>query len=100
MELAGFQDKEEGKIQQAYDKINEIQVIRKNLENNVKEMKGEALGLCEWKDEHVWYQGKIWIPNNKGLRTSLIRKNHDDPLAGHGETAKTTELISRQYYWP
>ena len=60
-------------------------------------MKGVALGLCQWKDEHLWYQGKIWIPNNEGLKTSLIRKCHDDPLAGHGGTAKTTELVSRQY---
>ena len=63
-------------------------------------MKGVALGLCEWKDEHLWCQGKIWIPNDEGLRTSLIRKNHDELLAGHGGTAKTTELVSRQYYWP
>ena len=91
MALAGFQDRDEGKIQQAYNKDNEIQAIRRNLENNVKEMKGVALGLCEWKDEHLWYQGKIWIPNDEELRTSLIRRNHDDPLAGHGGTAKTTE---------
>ena len=100
MELAGFQDKDEGKIQHAYDKDNEIQAIRKNLENNVKEMKGVALGLCKWKDKHLWYQGKIWIPDDEGLRTSLIRRNHDDPLAGHGGTAKTTELVSQQYSWP
>ena len=31
---------------------------------------------------------------------SLICKNHDDPLVGHGGTAKTTELVSRQYYGP
>src|ERR1700761_6071685 len=100
MELVEFQDKDEGKIQQAYDKDNEIQTIRKNLENNIKEMKGIALGLCEWKDEYLWYQGKIWIPNDEELRTSLIRRNHDDSLAGHGGTAKTTELVSLQYYWP
>ena len=100
MELAGFQDKDEGKIQQAYDKDNEIPGIRKSLENNIKEMKGVALGLCEWKDEHLWYHGKIWIPNDEKLRTSLIRSNHDDPLAGHGGTEKNTELVSREYYWP
>ena len=100
IELVGFHDRDEGKIQQAYDKDNEIQTIRKKLENNVKEMKGIALGLCEWKDEHLWYQGKIWIPNDEELRTSLIRRNHDDPLAGHEGTAKTTEGVSRQYYWP
>ena len=59
MKLAKFQDKDDGKIQQAYDKDNEVQAIRKNLENNIKEMKGVALGLCEWKEEHLWYQGKI-----------------------------------------
>ena len=100
MELAEFQDKDEGRIQQAYNKDDQIQAIKKNLENNLKEMKGVALGLCEWKDEHLWYQGKIWIPNDEELRTSLIRKNHDKPLAGHGGTAKTTKLVSRQYYWP
>ena len=53
MELAEFQDKDEGRIQQAYDKDDEIQTIKKNLENNVKEMKGVALGLCKWKNEHL-----------------------------------------------
>ena len=101
MELAEFQAKDEEKIRQAYNKDNEIQAIRKNLENNVKEMKGVALGLCEWKEKkHLWYQGKIWIPNDEELRTSLIRRNHDDPLAGHGATAKTTELVGQQYHWP
>ena len=100
MELAEFQDKDEETIQQAYKIDKEIQAIKDNLEKGVKEMKGIALGLCQWKDEHLWYQGKIWIPNDEGLKTNLIRKCHDDPLAGHGGTAKTTELVSRQYYWP
>ena len=63
-------------------------------------MKGVALGLCEWEDRHLWYQGKIWIPNDEELRMSLIRRNHDDLLAGDRGMAKTTELVSRQYYWP
>ena len=97
IELAEFQDKDRGNIQQAYDKNNEIQAIKKNLEKGITEMKGVALGLCEWKDEHLWCQGKVWIPNDKGQSTSLIRKSHDDSLAGRGGTAKTTKLISRQY---
>ena len=88
MDLAEFQDKDEGTIQQAYKIDNNIQAIKDNLEKGVKEMKRVAQGLCQWKDEHLWYQGKIWIPNDKGLKTSLIRKCHDDPLAGHGGTAK------------
>ena len=63
-------------------------------------MKGVALGLCQWRDEHLWYRERIWVSNIEGLKTSLIRKCQDNPLAGHGGTAKTTELVSRQYYWP
>ena len=44
--------------------------------------------------------GKGLDTKRQGLKTSLIRTCHDDPLAGHGGTAKTTKLVSRQYYWP
>jgi len=63
-------------------------------------MKGIALGLCQWKDNLLYYQGKIWIPNGEGIRTTLITKHHEPPQAVHGRTAKTTEVISRRYYWP
>jgi hypothetical protein len=81
-------------------KDEQIQEIKKALQRGDKEMKKVALGLCQWKDEMLWYQGKIWIPEDEGLRTHLIHENHDTTLAGHGGTAKTTELVSRRYYWP
>ena len=100
MVLAEFQDKDKGTIKQVYKTDNEIRAIKDNLDKGVKDMIGVALGLCQWKDEHLWYQGKISLPNNEGLRTSLKRKCHDDPLAGHGGTAKTTVQVSRQYFGP
>ena len=63
-------------------------------------MKKVALGLCQWKDGLLWYQGKIWIPNEEGIWTTLIAKHHEPPRAAHGATAKTTELVSWRYYWP
>jgi len=71
----------------------EIQTIRKALKRGDKEMKGVALGLCQWKDEYLWHQGKIWVPNKEGIRTNLIRQHHGIPQAGHGGTAKKTELL-------
>jgi len=62
-------------------------------------MKGIALGLCQWKDGLVWYQGKIWIAKEEGIRTTLIAKHQEPQQAGHGGTAKTTELIRQRYYW-
>jgi len=90
-----FQDKDEGEMQQASNVDNEIQDIKRNLDEGRKEMKGIALGLCQWKDSLLWYQGKIWIPKDEGIRTTLIAKHHEPLQAGHGGTAKTTELISR-----
>jgi len=78
----------------------EIQTIRKALERGDREMKRVALGLCQWKDEYLWHQGKIWVPNKEGIRTNLIRPHHDIPQAGNGGTAKTTKLLQRKYYWP
>ena len=63
-------------------------------------MKGIALGLCQWKDGYLWHEGKIWVPNNKEIRLDLIRRHHNILQAGHGGTAKTTELLQRTYYWP
>jgi len=100
LETTEFQDKDEGEIQKASRVDDDIQNIKKNLDEGRKEMKGIALGLCKWKDCHLWYQGKIWIANDEGIPTALITKHHEAPEAGHGGTAKTTELISRRYYWP
>jgi len=63
-------------------------------------MKGVALGICQWKDGLLWYQGKIWTPNEDKLRVELIKQHHDILTTGHGGIAKTTELIQRKYYWP
>jgi len=100
LETPEFQEKDKGEIQKAICVDNKIQDIKRSLDEGRKEMKGIALGLCQWKDDLLWYQGKIWIPNDEGIRTGLITKHHDPPQAGHGGTAKTTELINQRYYWP
>jgi len=100
LETREFRDKNEGEIQKASNDDAEIQDVKRNLDEGRKEMKGVALGLCQWKDGLLWYQGTIWIPNDEGIRTALIAKHHEPPQAGHGGTAKITKRISRRYYWP
>jgi len=95
-----FRDKKEGEIQKASSDDAEIKDVKRNLDEGRKKKKGIGLGLCQWKDSLLKYQGKIWIPNDKWIRTDLIAKHHKPPQAGHGGTAKATELISRRYYWP
>ena len=100
MELIELHDRDGDTLRNASRKDQKILQIKDALDKGIKEMKGVALGLCEWRDEHLWYEGKIWVPEDEGIRTTIISRCHDDPLAGHGGTAKTTELITRQYYWP
>jgi len=100
MEMITLQTNDEEEISNESAKDKEIQTIKEALDKGNKEMKGVALGLCQWKDGYLWHQGTIWIPNNEGIRTNLIRQHNDILQAGHGETAKTTELVQRKYYWP
>jgi len=88
LETTEFRERDEGAIQKASKVIDEIQKIKRNLDEGKKEMKGIALGLCKWRNNLLWYQGKIWIPNNERIRTTLIAKHHDPPQAGHGERQK------------
>ena len=44
------------------------------------------------------YQRLPFVPEI--IRTKLISRHHDNPLAGHFSINKTRELIGRKYYWP
>jgi len=98
MEMMRFEETNDKEIQNKLARNEEIQKIRKALDEGSKEMKGIALGLCQWKDGYLWHQGKIWVPNNEGIRVDLIRRHHDIPQAGHGGMAKAAELVQRTYY--
>ncbi len=58
-------------------------------------------GLKEgWEEieEVLHHQGLPYVPES--VRTKLISRHHDDPLAGHFRIDQTRELIARKYYWP
>ena len=49
-------------------------------------------------DGMLHHQGLPYVPEI--IRTELISRHHDDPLAGHFGIEKTRELVARKYYWP
>ena len=59
-----------------------------------------TLAECTELNERLYYQGKRYVPDYEPLKIELLRRYHDSPLAGHPGSAKTLELISRDYYWP
>ncbi len=70
------------------------------LQDDDKEaMNLSSEGLPEgWEDieQVLHYQGLLYVP--KVIRSELISRHHDDPLAGHFGIEKTRELIARNYY--
>jgi len=95
LETTEFRAKEKGEIQKASKNDTKIQDIKRNMDEGKEAMTGIALGLCQRKGNLLWYQGRIWISNEEGIRTTLITKHHNLPQAGHGRMAKTTELLSQ-----
>ena len=46
-----------------------------------------------------FYKNRICVPNAPGLRQRIIADCHDSAFAGHMGKHKTTELVSRWFYW-
>ena len=72
------------------------------LQDEDKEAKVlRAGGLPEgWEEVEgvLQYRGLPYVPEI--IRSEVISRHHDDPLAGHFGIDKTKELVGRKYYWP
>jgi len=95
MAVVQVQEEKEEVIERGRKKDDQIQRIRKALDDKEKEMKEVALGMCQWKDKDLWYQGRVWVPEDETLRMAVIYRHHNQPSARPRGTAKTTELNSR-----
>ena len=73
METMRFEEMEDKELRNESARDEEIQKIRNALDKASREMKGIALGLCQWKDEYLCHQGKISVPNNERIRVNLIQ---------------------------
>jgi len=86
------------KIKKARGKDEEVvRIVKKMKKANVRELKEEEWSI---EGELVIKQGKIYVPKYAELRAEVIWLHHDVPAAGHGGRWKTTELVTRNYWWP
>ena len=73
---------------------------RQENDEEAKLLRGTA-GLPEgWEDVKgvLQYQGLPYVLEI--IRSEVISRHHDDPLAGHFSIDKTRKLVSQKYYWP
>jgi transposase InsO family protein len=54
-----------------------------------------------WEENNIgYYEGRIYIPNNKELRDKILEENHSPPNIGHPGQFRMIELLKRNYWWP
>eukprot|EP00959_Pyramimonas_sp_CCMP1952_P444268 9301587-Pyramimonas_sp.AAC.1 len=56
------------------------------------------MGDLLWRVEGGGLQ--LVIPNDVGIRDTLLLECHTSAAAGHQGTAKTYERVSRRFWWP
>ena len=71
----------------------------------VEEMKQAGIKMLrdkEWREENglMLRDRKVYIPKDEKLRAEVIQLYHDILVGGHGGQWKTTELVTRNFWWP
>jgi len=82
------------KTQEGDEKV--VKAVEELKKAGVKTLRDE-----EWEIEDgiVLKEGRIYVLEGE-LRGKVIRLHHDTPVGGHGGRWKTTELVTRNYWWP
>ncbi len=75
-------------------KLPELQ----DKDKEAKKLRLEQVLSEDWEDikQVLHYQGLPYVP--KVIRSELISRHHNNPLAGHFIIEKTQKLILRKYY--
>lgn len=64
----------------------------------VKEKNTDA--VVKVKDDIVYYKDRIYVPDVPSIKSKILYEHHDAVTAGHCGIFKTSELVSRYFYWP
>ena len=83
----------------------ENDIIKKIRKNNTREKEVvQALekndGLTWEEDKVAYWEGRVYIPNNKELREEILREHHDPADVGYPGQLRMMELLKRTYWWP
>ena len=87
------------------DRIRKSEARDDEVIKAVEEMKRVGVKVLrdeEWRESDglMLKEGKVYVPKDEKLRAEVIRLHHDTPVGGHGGQWKTTELVTRNFWWP
>ena len=56
--------------------------------------------LSDWtnNDGIILFKKKVFVPNNRDIRCSIIAETHESPVSGHPGHFKTLQLLKERFY--
>ena len=99
----------EDMITNAYDNDALVNSVMTALRNNEKapskfkdklQLAGVSLSQCEIRGERLYFDNRLWIPEDDDLILAVIKAHHDAPGAGHPGRERTFQLLKANYFWP
>ncbi|MGH2510545.1 MAG: hypothetical protein ACRDHZ_24485, partial [Ktedonobacteraceae bacterium] len=79
-------------------------LLSKAKETNNRKQAAERRELMRkgWsvREELLCFAGRVYVPNDRAIRSDLLVECHDAPLSGHLGARKTYSLLARLWYWP
>ena len=95
--LVGLESSFMQRIRDGQDKDESVVKVVKELDSTTSQLHKD-----EWKVEDgcILFRGKVYVPRDAKLRHDIVKAHHDSPVAGHPGRWKTTELVTRNYWWP
>ena len=87
------------------DRVRKSEVKDNEVVKAVEKMKQVGVKVLQDKEqrEHeglMLKERKVYMPKDEKLRAEIIRLYHDISVGGHGGQWKTTELVTRNFWWP
>ena len=76
-------------IQSEYAKDPETSTIINNFNHDHK---------FEWKNDILWYKGRIYLNSNSKFKDKVKKESHDSPAAGHVGFFKSYYNARRSFF--
>ena len=89
-------------IENAYQEMDSehpVFVISQKISNGEHHSCQYLLSDYFLENGRLYFNNKLFLPNQKLLRHRILQESHDQPMTGHPGVAKTSEIFQRQYYW-
>ena len=82
-----------GRIREAQKDDKEIAEIKEKMS------KGKAKGFREDEHETLWFEDRIYVPNNAEIRKLILQEAHDSPYSIHPGNSKTYLDLKERFWW-